>query len=893
MDNLTPMLQQYYSIKSQYQDAILFFRLGDFYEMFGTDAEIASRVLDIALTGREMGKGQRLPMCGVPHHAAEGYLATLIRKGHKVAICDQVGDPKATKGIVEREVTRVVTPGTIIEPQLLDDKSNNYLVAICRQHRHYGLAAVDISTGYFGLTEICGDNALDKLWDELERLAPAECLVEPGLAEDPTWKAGADRHVTCSLSTFTDRAWRWENAQTLLQQHFAVRSLKSFGIEEQVAAVRSGGAILSYLEDTQKRALTHITKISVYSTENHMLMEAATRRNLELTQTIRDGEHKGSLLWLLDQTVTAMGARLLRQWLLQPVLSKEEIEGRLDAVLELVETTSLRSELKEQLGGVHDIERLVGRVTFGSANPRDLVALRQSLQHMPLIRETLGRANDGRLQALVAGVDSLPEIADLLDRSLVDEPPVSTREGGIIAQGYAAHLDELRRAAREGKTWIAAFEAKERERTGVRSLKVGFNRVFGYYIEITKANLASVPADYQRKQTLANSERYITPELKEKESLVLGAEDRAVQLEYDIFTDIRSQVSEAAARLLRLAGVIGQLDVLVSLADVAVARNYCRPAILETPIIDIKAGRHPVVEAMLPPGQFVPNDVYLDEDSAQLIILTGPNMAGKSTYLRMAALITLMAQMGSFVPAEVARIGLVDRIFTRVGAADDLGTGQSTFMVEMNEVNIALSQATPRSLIIIDELGRGTSTYDGMALAQSIAEYIHDVCGARTIFSTHYHELAKLALTKLRIKNLRMEVWEEGQQIVFLYKVGEGAADRSYGIHVARLAGLPREVIKRAQAILQDLEPDVPYHQLNLDRFFLAHDQDGDTEPDSGFQEVAAASTVTQKKWEQYEHDVGPAILQEMEAVDLSHWTPLEALNRLAEWQSRLRRGDG
>ena len=886
MDNLTPMLRQYYSIKSEYEDAILFFRLGDFYEMFGSDAEIAARVLDIALTGRDMGKGQRLPMCGVPHHAAEGYLATLIRKGYKVAICDQVGDPKTSKGIVEREVTRVITPGTVIEPGLLDDRSNNFLVAVCRQHRYYGLAAVDISTGYFGLTEIKGEHALEKLWDELGRLAPAECLVEPGLAEEQSWQATAPHQVSCSLSTFQDRAWRLENAESRMRQHFDVRSLSSFGIEEQTAAIRAGGALLAYLEETQKRSLTHITKITVYSTENYMLMETATRRNLELTETIRDGEHKGSLLWLLDQTVTAIGARLLRQWLLQPVLDKQEIEGRLDAVEELTKVTPLRSELREQLQGVHDIERLVGRITFGSANPRDLAALRESLRCMPQVRRVLEGTTSKRLKDLAARIDVLPDITNLLEQSLVDEPPVSAKEGGIIAPGYVEHLDELRHAAKEGKTWIAAFEAQERERTGIKSLKVGFNRVFGYYLEVTKANLANVPQEYQRKQTLANSERYITPELKDKESLVIGAEDRAMQLEYDIFVDIRNQVAEASPRLLELARTIGQLDVLASLADVAVARDYARPVILDEPMIDIKSGRHPVVEAMLPPGQFVPNDVYLDANSAQLIILTGPNMAGKSTYLRMVALITLMAQMGSFVPAEMADIGLVDRIFTRVGAADDLGTGQSTFMVEMNEVNTALSQATPRSLIVIDELGRGTSTYDGMALAQAIAEYIHDVAGARTIFSTHYHELAKLALTKLRIRNLRMEVWEEGQKIVFLYKVGEGAADRSYGIHVARLAGLPNCVIKRAQVILHDLEPDVAYRQLDLARFFLAEDASLDTVQ---VEEVAAgAESGTEKSL--VPHDTG-LILEEIEAADLSSWTPLEALNRVADWQARLRKG--
>ncbi|NLJ84977.1 MAG: DNA mismatch repair protein MutS [Firmicutes bacterium] len=893
MDNLTPMLRQYYSIKNDHQDAILFFRLGDFYEMFGEDAEIASKELDIALTGRDMGKGQRLPMCGVPYHAAEGYLATLIRNGYKVAICDQVEDPRTAKGVVKREVTRIVTPGTVIEPQLLDDKSNNYLVAICQSQRYYGLAVVDISTGYFGMTEIRGNAAQSKLWDEIQRLDPAECLVEPALAEDPRWQAHAKKHLTCVVSTHTDRAWRLDRAQETLKQHFAVRSLQAFGIEEQAAAVRAGGAALSYLEDTQKRVLSHISKLTIYSTEDYMLMESATRRNLELTKTIRDGEHRGSLLWLLDETATAMGARLLRQWLLQPAVNREKIEKRLDAVEELVDGALFRNEIKDKLRSIHDLERLVGRITFGSANPRDLAALRQSMQQIPDLQEVVTQATCDKLQGLAVDIDPLPHITQLLEQSLTEAPPISVKDGGIIRQGYSSYLDELREAARDGKSWMAAFEAQERERTGIKSLKVGYNRVFGYYIEVTKANLDSVPDDYQRKQTLANSERYVTPELKEKESLIVGAEERAIQLEYDLFTDIRAKVGEAASDLLRLAEAIGELDVLLSLAHVAVVRRYCRPAITEDTVIDIKAGRHPVVEAMLPAGQFVPNDVYLDNETSQLIILTGPNMAGKSTYLRMVGLIAVMAQMGSFVPADAASIGLVDRIFTRVGAADDLGTGQSTFMVEMNEINTALSQATDRSLIIIDELGRGTSTYDGMALAQSIAEYIHDICRARTIFSTHYHELARLALAKPRIKNLRMEVWEEGQEIVFLYKVGEGAADRSYGIHVARLAGLPKEVLKRAQSILGDLEPETPYRQLSLDRLFLAreHVATAAEETDMSIQEVAAAKIKIEE--ESGKPDAESTILREIKEMDLSHWTPLEALNQVAKWQSRLKKDEG
>ncbi|NLK08780.1 MAG: DNA mismatch repair protein MutS, partial [Firmicutes bacterium] len=582
-DNLTPMLQQYYSIKNDYEDAILFFRLGDFYEMFGSDAETASRVLDIALTGRDMGQGRRLPMCGVPHHAADGYLAKLIKSGFKVAICDQVGDPKTSKGIVERKVTRVITPGTVIEPEILDDKSNNFLVAVSRQNRNFGLAVADISTGYFGMTEFRGEKAFTSLIDELNRLQPAECLLEPGLEKEPHWQN--NDLAAYSLSPFENRAWRWENARTLLKAHFGVQSLDSFGIDAQMIAIKAGGALLAYLEKTQKRSISHISKVVVYSTDNYMLLETTTRRNLELTQTMRDGEHKGSLLWLLDETVTAMGARLLKQWLLQPGLDKLEIQSRLDAVEEFVEKGQLRDRLREQLAGIYDIERLVGRVTFGSANPRELVALRESLKRMPTIFELVGGASCRRLKNLLKNIDILPDITDLLEQSLVDEPPVSSREGGIIAQGYFGELDDVRLAADEGKTWITDFEAKERQKTGIRSLKVGFNRIFGYYIEVTRANLDHVPSEYERKQTLANSERYITVELKEKESQVIGAEERAVELEYELFVDIRDQVAAASARLLELAQTIGELDVLLNLAEIAVARNYSRPTIVDEPIV--------------------------------------------------------------------------------------------------------------------------------------------------------------------------------------------------------------------------------------------------------------------------------------------------------------------
>lgn len=901
------MLEQYYAIKEQYQDAILFFRLGDFYEMFGEDARVASRILDIALTGRDAGKDYRIPMCGIPYHAMEGYLATLIRHGYKVAICDQVEDPKEAKGVVKREVVRVVTPGTVMEPDLLEEKAHNFLVTLCCTRDVYGLAVIDISTGYFGLTEIRKEKNDQQLWDELQRLAPAECLVGPELAADTGWQARAAQRLSVPVTAYNERAFALETARETLLRHFGTSSLAGFGCEEMTAGIRAGGAALSYLQETQKRVLPHINQITVYSVENYMILESATRRNLELTRTLRDGEFKGSLLWVLDETVTAMGGRMLRQWIQQPLLQAEAINRRLRAVEDLANNTLLREELREALAGIYDLERLLGRVVYGSANARDLVALRSSFQKLPAVRDLIQQeAQSDTLRTLAGQIDVLPEITRLLEQSLVESPPVSVKEGGLIAPGYSPRLDELRTAAREGKEWIAQLEARERERTGIKSLKVGFNKVFGYYIEVTRANLAAVPDTYQRKQTLANAERYVTPELKEKENLILGAEEKAVQLEYELFCDIRDRVSEAAPRLQKTAAIVAEIDVLAGLAEVAVRRRYCRPVIEEGTVISIKAGRHPVVEAMLGEGQFVPNDVYLDCQTAQLLILTGPNMAGKSTYLRMVALITLMAQIGSFVPADRARIGLVDRIFTRVGASDDLATGQSTFMVEMNEIMVALSQGTERSLLIIDELGRGTSTYDGLALAQAIAEYIHDHIGARTIFSTHYHELSRLALDRPRIRNLRMEVQEKGSEVIFLYKVGEGAADKSYGVHVARLAGLPAQVLRRARAILKDLETERSFHQANLDIFFQAaaattEERAEETQEESltppeaisvGLEgergcSYQACETCPRAEWT----EAASKILQEMRQIDISRCTPLEALNQLARWQRQLEEG--
>lgn len=798
------MLAQYNRIKQQYPDCLVFFRLGDFFELFGTDAEIAAQALQITLTSREAGKGKRIPMCGVPHHAADGYLAALVQKGHKVAICEQLEDPRTAKGIVKRDVVRIVTPGTSLDDTLRPDQ-NRYLAAVVEQRGVWGLAVCDFSTGEFLCTEVKGDSAFETVMSELHRVSPSELLATdlPLVASEGIDKLGIySPDVESGL-------FHHETARQTLLDHFGVLSLEGFGCEDLREATRAAGAIISYLRDTQKTELSHINRLVPYSTASHMMLDQTTRRNLELTRTLRDGERYATLLWVLDQTRTPMGARLLKTWLEQPLLHGDAISNRLDAVENLTEADLPRAELRELLKKVYDIPRLVGRVALRTANARDMLALARSLGQLPAIVPLVEEITHVlSLRTLLERLDPCTDITQATEEALVENPPISIQEGGLIRPGFNVEVDRLREARRDGQAWITDLEQQERNRTGIKSLKVGFNRVFGYYIEVTRANLGLVPGHYERKQTLAGAERFVTPELKEKEAAILGAEERVMELEYQIFCELRSRVAAEAERIQAVADALAELDVYCCLAQVARDHHYVRPQINTAGRISVKAGRHPVVEAVLQDEQFVPNDIYLDASSRQIVILTGPNMAGKSTYLRQAALLVLLTHMGSFVPATSADITLVDRIFTRVGASDDLATGQSTFMVEMNEVAHILNCATEKSLVVLDEVGRGTSTYDGLSIAWAVTEYLHNspVCRPLTMFATHYHELTELAQLLKRVQNCCVAVKEEKGQVVFLRRIVPGGADRSYGIEVARLAGLPEAVVDSARRILGELE---------------------------------------------------------------------------------------
>ncbi|HWJ02851.1 MAG TPA: DNA mismatch repair protein MutS, partial [Verrucomicrobiae bacterium] len=789
------MMQQYNEIKAKYKNEILFFRLGDFYEMFGSDAEIAAKILEIALTGRDAGQAGRIPMCGIPFHAAENYIAKLVDKGYKVAICEQVEDPKAAKGIVRRDVVRVISPGTLMEASMLEEKRNNYLVAVRSYQSDFGLAVVDISTGEFRAADIKGINPLARLIDELTRLGPAEILVSK--EQDESLTAQIRRSTGSLVSEIGERAFRLNEATQTLAAHFGVMNLAGFGWQGMELGVCAAGALLSYLLGQGGGSLGHLSKLSPYCLENYMLLDLATRRNLELVRTIREQDKKGSLLGVLDFSQTAMGGRLLKQWIEQPLLNRTEILERQNLVEALVDDFMLRTDLRGLLKEVYDLERLLGRIVYGTANAKDLLALKHSLAVLPAIREVLMRPDPMDTATPLAGLaeelDILGDVWELLENSINPTAPFTLREGNLLRTGFNSEIDELRYVAGHGKEWVASLEASEREKTGIKSLKVGFNKVFGYYLEVTQANLANVPEYYIRKQTLANAERFITPELKEYESKILGAEEKLVALEYRVFCEVRDKVGQRALGIQQSAQVVARLDVVASLGEAAIRNNYIKPSIVETGEIRIVDGRHPVVEKVLNGSLFVPNDTQLDQAENRLAIITGPNMAGKSTYMRQVALIVLMAQMGSFVPASQAQIGVVDRIFTRVGASDDLSTGQSTFMVEMNEVANILNNATQNSLIVLDEIGRGTATYDGLSIAWAVAEYIHasGKIGAKTLFATHYHELTQLAEQLPGVCNYRVAVSEKGDNIVFLRKIVPGSADRSYGIQVARLAGLP------------------------------------------------------------------------------------------------------
>lgn len=866
------MMRQYNEIKRQHKDALLFFRMGDFYELFFEDAKLASKVLGITLTSRSKGEGA-IPMAGVPHHAADSYIRKLIKAGHKVAICDQLQDPEEATGIVDRGVTRIITPGTITEDTLLEDKSNNYLIAVLETNTMTGLSWIDLSTGRFQVEDI----RKETLFDEFARLNPSEVLLPEETVRNNTSfmeriRAECDGIVTAR----PDWEFSKDTAYRILMEHFGTASLEGFGCEDVGPALGAAGAVIQYLKETQKTSLKHIGKIQKYQADNRVLMDKATQQSLEITQTMRARDREGSLLSVIDQTKTPMGARLLREWIISPLRASAEIKYRQTGVKELSENSPLRRELRDILGNIYDIERISTKISCGRANGRDLVSLKQSLSKLPALKEKVGFCMSDVLVSAEEQLDVLDEVRTLIGTAIVPDPPPTIKDGGLIREGYDAALDELKYISKNGKSWIANFQAEEIARTGINSLKVGYNKVFGYYIEVTNVNKDNIPQTYIRKQTLKNAERFITPELKEYETKVLTADERAMDLEYDLFIQIREQVSGFTARLQRTSEAIALLDVLSTLANLAVENRYIMPEItdgLELKIID---GRHPVLDRKLAGESFVPNDINLDGTQDTIMVITGPNMAGKSTYIRQVALLILMAQMGSFIPAKEAVIGTVDRIFTRVGASDELSRGQSTFMVEMNETANILNNATERSLIILDEVGRGTSTFDGVSIAWAITEYIYQHIHARTLFATHYHELTELALLFAGIKNFNIAVKEWGDEIIFLRKIVEGGTDKSYGIHVARLAGIPREVIQRARIILNNLE---------------AATLDVNGKPK--FAPLKTAQNSKQPAQLKLFLSKQDMVIEEIRKLETSRMSPLEALNKLDELKKKLEENNG
>lgn len=801
MAELTPMMKQYMETKSQYQDCILFYRLGDFYEMFFEDALTASRELEITLTGKNCGQEEKAPMCGVPYHAVEGYLNRLVAKGYKVAICEQVEDPKTTKGIVKREVVRIVTPGTNLDTQALDETKNNYIMCIVYIADRYGVSVADISTGDYFVTEI-PDSA--KLLDEIYRFSPSEIICNEAFYMSGVDMDGMKDRL--GITIYSLESWYFDDevCRKKLLEHFEVSSFAGLGLADYDCGIISAGALLQYLLETQKNSLSNLTHITPYAAGKFMMIDSSTRRNLELCETLREKQKRGSLLWVLDKTKTAMGARTLRKYVEQPLIDKTEIIRRLDAVQELKEQAISREEIREYLSPVYDLERLITKIAYGSANPRDLTAFRSSLEMLPALLYILQEMKAELLKDLAVDLDPLEDLCILVKKAIREDPPIAMKEGNIINDGYNEEVDKLRRAKSDGKDWLAKLENDEREKTGIKNLKIKYNKVFGYYLEVTNSYKEMVPEYYTRKQTLANAERYITPELKELEDMILGAEDKLYALEYELYSEVRDLIASQIERIQKTAKAVAALDAFASLALVAERNNYVRPKINEKGVIDIKEGRHPVVERMIPNEMFISNDTYLDDKKHRISIITGPNMAGKSTYMRQTALIALMAQIGSFVPAKSANIGLSDRIFTRVGASDDLASGQSTFMVEMTEVANILRNATSKSLLILDEIGRGTSTFDGLSIAWAVIEYISDsrLLGAKTLFATHYHELTELEGKIDNVNNYCIAVKEKGDDIVFLRKIVKGGADKSYGIQVAKLAGVPELVIGRAKEIV-------------------------------------------------------------------------------------------
>ena len=862
-NELTPMQRQYQEIKERNKDCILFFRLGDFYEMFNEDAKTAARELDLTLTTRDRGKPkeEQTPMCGVPYHSVDAYIARLVQKGYKVAICEQMQDPATTKGLVERDITRIVTPGTVTESCMLDENKNNYIGCICGQGGKFGLAFCDVSTGAFFST-VCTD--AQSVASELGRFSPSEVIrFGPGVDLEPIEDA-LFRRLSCCVGEGTAEEFRYEDAESLLESHFKA-NLSQLGLTGLNSAVCACGALLRTLIRLQKNDCAHIRELQYYTSGRFMELDMDARRNLELTETMRSKEKKGTLLWVLDKTHTAMGGRMLRSWLEKPLLDPAEITRRHSAVEELVDNMIIRGELQEALRDVTDLERVMTRIVTGTVNARDLLGLARGFRALPLVKAQLSQMESPLLKKLNAAIDDLTDCADLIENTIVDEPPLTIREGGIIRKGANADADRLRDIMEGGSGTIAAIEASEREKTGIRTLKVGFNRVFGYYIEVSKSFMDQVPASYVRKQTLANCERYITQELKELENQVLTAKDRLTALEYQIFTKLREHLARQASRVQLTAAAVAATDALCSLAAVAVQRGYCRPEITLGREIHIDSGRHPVVEAMLRDSLFVPNDTDIGREDNQVAIITGPNMAGKSTYMRQVALIVLMAQMGSFVPAKSATIGLVDRVFTRIGASDDLASGQSTFMVEMAEVATILKYATSRSLLILDEIGRGTSTYDGMAIARAVLEYAASPkrLGAKTLFATHYHELSSMEDKLPNVKNYNIAVKKRGDQMIFLRKIVPGATDDSYGIEVAKLAGIPNVVINRAREILAELEADIGKPAAP----------------------AAAPQPDDQISWLDMQ---GQQVIAALEGITVETLTPIEAMNELYKLKKML-----
>lgn len=880
MAELTPMMKQYMETKSQYQDCILFYRLGDFYEMFFEDALTASRELEITLTGKNCGQEEKAPMCGVPYHAVEGYLNRLVAKGYKVAICEQVEDPKTTKGIVKREVVRIVTPGTNLDTQALDETKNNYIMCIVYIADRYGVSVADISTGDYFVTEI-PDSA--KLLDEIYRFSPSEIICNEAFYMSGVDMDGMKDRL--GITIYSLESWYFDDevCRKKLLEHFEVSSFAGLGLADYDCGIISAGALLQYLLETQKNSLSNLTHITPYAAGKFMMIDSSTRRNLELCETLREKQKRGSLLWVLDKTKTAMGTRTLRKYVEQPLIDKTEIIRRLDAVQELKEQAISREEIREYLSPVYDLERLITKIAYGSANPRDLTAFRSSLEMLPALLYILQEMKAELLKDLAVDLDPLEDLCILVKKAIREDPPIAMKEGNIINDGYNEEVDKLRRAKSDGKDWLAKLENDEREKTGIKNLKIKYNKVFGYYLEVTNSYKEMVPEYYTRKQTLANAERYITPELKELEDMILGAEDKLYALEYELYSEVRDLIASQIERIQKTAKAVAALDAFASLALVAERNNYVRPKINEKGVIDIKEGRHPVVERMIPNEMFISNDTYLDDKKHRISIITGPNMAGKSTYMRQTALIALMAQIGSFVPAKSANIGLSDRIFTRVGASDDLASGQSTFMVEMTEVANILRNATSKSLLILDEIGRGTSTFDGLSIAWAVIEYISDsrLLGAKTLFATHYHELTELEGKIDNVNNYCIAVKEKGDDIVFLRKIVKGGADKSYGIQVAKLAGVPELVIGRAKEIVEELS---------------------DEDITARVSEIASKERVVKKKPKVKKYDdvdiaqmslfdtvKDDDVLEELKNLDVGNMTPIDALNTIYRLQNKLK----